>query len=544
MTSRTSLALVTALTLASLAPSAAIAGPATEDSPGASGDSSETTATPAELSEDPAEAAAGWLADQLVDGERIEVTFDFGDGPQTFPDQGLTADVVVALAAAGLAAGHIDAATDWLEAQAGFYIGTAGDELYAGSVAKLLLVAETTDRPTTFGGHDLVELLESREQDSGRFTDDSESGDFSNAISQSLAVLALERTADADPSDAAVDYLVDQACEDGGFPEQLDAEDCSSQADATAYAIQALLTVDETAVADGAVAWLVDAQGDDGGFTGAEDTANANSTGLAATALSVAGEDAAAGDAQQFLLGLQTRDCELGAGSIRYDAADGGDPVRATAQALPGLAGVGLAAASAAGASDATPRFDCPSFPDVAESNVHAGAVSELARREVIAGRIDGSFQPAADLTRGQLATIVSRAAELEPVDGDQFSDVDGHTHEDAIYALADAGIINGYPDGTFRPDRPVRRDQAASILARWLELAPVDDDQFDDIDGNTHRQQINALAEVDVARGTEDGRYLPDRSIRRDQAASLVLRALRVGEAPTGEVESATAGR
>ena len=537
MTSPTSLALVTALTLASLAPTAAVAGPTTDDSPGA-------TAAPAGATDDRAEAAAGWLADQLVDGERIEVTFDFGEGPQTFPDQGLTADVVFALAGAGLAAGHIEAATDWLEAQAGAYTGAGNEEVYAGSVAKLLLVAETTDRSTTFGGLDLVDLLESREQDSGRFTDDSESGDFSNAISQSLAVLALERTADTAPSTTAVDYLVDQACEDGGFPEQLEADDCSSQADATGYAVQALLATGETDVAGDAAAWLVAEQGDDGGFTGAEDSANANSTGLAAIALSLAGEDAAAEDAQQFLLGLQTRDCELGAGSIRYDAADGGDPVRATAQALPGLDGVGLAAASAAGASDTTPRFDCPSFPDVAESNVHAGAVSELARRGVIAGRTDGSFQPAADLTRGQLAAVVTRAAGLEPVDGGQFSDVDGHTHEDDIDALADAEVINGYPDGTFRPDLPVRRDQAAAILARWLELAPVDDDQFDDILGNTHRQQINALAEVDVARGTDDGRYLPDRSIRRDQAASLVLRALRVVEAPTDEVGSATAGR
>ncbi len=513
-----------ALLLALLAPSAAVAEPAS--------------------TEDPTEAAAGWLAGQLVDGERIEVTFDFGDGPQTFPDQGLTADVVLALAGAGVAAGQIESTTDWLEAQAGVYTGTDADEVYAGSVAKLLLVAETTERSTTIGELDLVALLEDREQASGRFTDDSQSGDFSNAITQSLAVLALERAADAAPSTTAIDYLVGQACDDGGFPEALDAEQCTGQVDATAYAVQALVAVGETEVAQDAAAWLVAEQADDGSFTGAEDTANANSTGLAATALSAAGADAAAADAQQFLLDLQTRDCELGAGSIRYDAVDGGDPVRATAQALPGLTGVDLATVSAAGASDQAPRFDCPGFPDVAESNVHAGAISELARREVIAGRTDGSFGPAADLTRGQLATIVAGAAGIEPAEGEQFTDVDGHTHEGAIHALADESIVAGFPDGTFGPDLPVRRDQVASILGRWLELAPVEEDQFDDIAGNTHRAQINALAEVGVARGTEDGHYLPDRSIRRDQTASLVLRALRIADGASPDTGSQPADR
>jgi hypothetical protein len=69
--------------------------------------------------DDPIEAAAGWLATQLVDGERMESTIE-GD---TFEDQGLTADVVLALAGAGVAAGHIEAATDWLEEQAEAYTG-------------------------------------------------------------------------------------------------------------------------------------------------------------------------------------------------------------------------------------------------------------------------------------------------------------------------------------------------------------------------------------------------------------------------------------
>ncbi|MFW5933683.1 MAG: hypothetical protein ACOCT8_03020, partial [Actinomycetota bacterium] len=73
--------------------------------------------------------------------------------------------------------------------------------------------------------------------------------------------------------------------------------------------------------------------------------------------------------------------------------------------------------------------------------------------------------------------------------------------------------------------------------------LDPVDEDRFDDIADTVHREAINALAEVEVARGTEDGDYLPARAIRRDQTASLVLRALRLADS-AGEVGSSTAGR
>jgi hypothetical protein len=489
---------------------------------------------------DPAQAAAGWLATQLVDGERIEVTFDFGEGPQTFADQGLTADVVFALAAAGVAASHVEDATDWLESQVGAYTGTAWGDVYAGSVGKLLLVAAVTDRSATdFGDADLVALLEDREQATGRYSDQTD-GDWTNTITQSLGVLGLHRTPDAAPSSEAVDYLAGQLCDGGGFPGQLDPETCTGDIDATGFAVQALLPFADTdaAIADTvetAVAWLVDVQADDGSFGGTESPANANSTGLAAAALRAAGASTATDAARGFLLALQDDCAAPEPGAIRFDAADAGDPIRATAQAVVGLLPVGLADVTAADASDDVPSFDCPfRFPDVDYGSTHARAIDALARQEIMGGRTDGTFAPAAELTRAQLASIVARAAGLPPATGDRFSDVEGSTHEGAIYALAEEGILDGYQDGTFRPSVAVQRDQAAAILARWLELAPVEVDAFSDIAGTTHRRRINALAGIDVALGTADGRYLPGRTIRRDQAASLLSRTLQHLEAET----------
>jgi hypothetical protein len=126
---------------------------------------------------------------------------------------------------------------------------------------------------------------------------------------------------------------------------------------------------------------------------------------------------------------------------------------------------------------------------------------------------------------------VLARAAEVEPVEGERFDDTAGSPHEGAINALADADVIAGYPDGTFRPSEAVRRDHVAALIGRWLELEGVEEDRFVDLDDTIHAPLINALADVDVARGDADGRFHPRRDIRRDQTASLVLRALDVLE-------------
>ncbi|MBW3619100.1 MAG: S-layer homology domain-containing protein [Actinobacteria bacterium] len=484
---------------------------------------------------DAAEAAAGWLAGRLVDGERLQTEFD----GQAYDDAGLTADAVLALAGVGVAAEHIASATAWLETQAEAYAGDGVDAAWAGATAKLLLVADVTGEDATdFGGLDLVTRLEEREVDTGdhtgRFVDSSEFGDFSNVITQSLAIVALERATDTGASEAAVDYLVRQACDDGGFPLVLDAETCTSTADGTGFAVQALVAAGATAAAGAAGDWLVATQADGGSFGGAEAASEANSTGLAGAALALLGHEEEAAAARGFLTRLQQGCDDAHPGAIPFSTEDAGDVQRATAQALVGLAAVDLATVTAAGASTDVPTFDCPArFSDVAYGeNVHTSAINELVRREVVVGREDGTYRPAAALGRGQLATFLGRAMGIEPSDGTRFSDVEGTTHAGYINALADRGIVAGYEDGTYRPNEPVGRDQIASVLARWLELEPVEEDAFSDIAGNPHRQAINALAGIDVARGTTDGRYLPGLSLQRDQAASLLVRALEWAEA------------
>lgn len=321
---------------------------------------------------DRADAGAGWLGRQLSSqSHTIEGAFG--------TDYGLTADVVLALDSAGVGQAAAARATRALKAHVIDYTGF-GDpkEFFAGAVAKLVNVAVAQQaNPRQFGSgarHDLVGNLHYLEcgqgnrptcpaADKGRFSDQSAFGDFSNTITQSLALLGLERATKPGPSVSSISYLRKQQCGNGAFPLEISTPGCTPSVDATAFAVQALNDVGgakaKAAAAD-AGAWLKRAQHSDGSFTG-NSTRNTNTTGLAAQALRAVGRDKAADKAASFIRSLQLR-CgakPANRGKIRYDKANSGDAVRATAQAVPGLAGVSLGDMSKQGARRALPTLAC-----------------------------------------------------------------------------------------------------------------------------------------------------------------------------------------
>ena len=178
-----------------------------------------------------------------------------------------------------------------------------------------------------------------------------------------------------------------------------------------------------------------------------------------------------------------------------------------------------------------------PDFPppwpglwfDDDDGSVDEAAIEALAAADVIRGCQPRFFCPAEEVTRSQFASLLVRAfPHLGPDDArDYFSDDDGSVHEAAINALAAAGIADGCEPGSFCPADPIRRDQAATMLARALPgPGPAGPDYFGDDDG-VHEAAINALAAAGIADGCGPRSFCPADPIRRDQAATMLARAL-----------------
>jgi Prenyltransferase and squalene oxidase repeat len=311
----------------------------------------------------PGQAAAGWLARQMAHGSHFTETYD----GVTYPDQGLTIDAIYAFAATGTARGYAARAIAWLARPyiLSNYIGNGTTESYAGATANVLLASEVDGQnPAAFGGVNLPARLASLLTPSGRYSDHSKYGDYSNAFSQSLAIIATSRLGGAAAS--AVNFLASSQCANGGFPLYFAQAKCVSYPDATAMDVQALLAAGKFGPAERGLRWLASAQQPDGGFIAPPGKIpNSNSTGLAGEAFAAGGWFPQAASARSFLLSVQVG-CSgkpVNQGAIAYNTNGYRKTTAAfaTAQGILGLADAGLARLSIRGARPGAPHLACPS---------------------------------------------------------------------------------------------------------------------------------------------------------------------------------------
>lgn len=117
-------------------------------------------------------------------------------------------------------------------------------------------------------------------------------------------------------------------------------------------------------------------------------------------------------------------------------------------------------------------------FTDVASGAWYNNAVSTLTRAGILDGYADGSFRPNASITRAEFTKIaVSFFKHVGGASANPFSDVpDSAWYAEFVKAAAELGLIDGYEDGTFRPNAPITRAEACTIVNRTLGRAPDKD--------------------------------------------------------------------
>ena len=150
-----------------------------------------------------------------------------------------------------------------------------------------------------------------------------------------------------------------------------------------------------------------------------------------------------------------------------------------------------------------------------------------------IVGYPDGSVQPNGSITRAEVATIFFRLltdesrAEAWSTEN-SFSDVNSSDwYNNAISTMANAGVVNGYDDGTFKPNAPITRAEFAAIAARFDTSSYSGADKFTDIAGHWAGSYINKAADLGWINGYDDGTFKPDQNITRAEAMTLVNNVL-----------------
>ena len=174
------------------------------------------------------------------------------------------------------------------------------------------------------------------------------------------------------------------------------------------------------------------------------------------------------------------------------------------------------------------------SVPVFAKPNDIAGhwaetVVAKWSDNGIISGFPDGSFRPNEAVTRAQLAVIIDNIFKFTTKADMYFSDVNGSEwFADAVAKCSQAGIISGNPNGTFEPNKPVTREQAAKMIAEAFKLTAADADAYRTFADSSSiaayaREYVSALYEAGYIAGFPGGNYEPKKGLTRAEALKII---------------------
>ena len=178
-------------------------------------------------------------------------------------------------------------------------------------------------------------------------------------------------------------------------------------------------------------------------------------------------------------------------------------------------------------------------FSDVPVDAWYAPFALQLVEEEIINGYPDGTFRPDGEITRAEFAKMMSFAVSVTAVSVTEdakdvsFSDVqEGAWYYDAVMRLASEGYINGYPDGTFKPDAKITRAEMSAIISNICgDLKVAAQKSFNDVTSDQwFYDEVMNLANAGYLEGYPDGTFKPDNNATRAEASKLVFVALNNG--------------
>ena len=175
-------------------------------------------------------------------------------------------------------------------------------------------------------------------------------------------------------------------------------------------------------------------------------------------------------------------------------------------------------------------------FSDVNPDDWFYDNVMGAANNGYISGMGDGTFNPKGATTRAQFASMIAKAMGYDDsLAGEtRFKDVPADQwYAGAITYCFDNDIISGYDDGTFQPDKTITRQEAASILKNAFNLTGNSGEKFPDDSAiaGWAKENVYAVKHSGLMKGDADtGNFRPTSTIIRAEAASILMNANRAG--------------
>ncbi|USG65114.1 Ig-like domain-containing protein [Brevibacillus ruminantium] len=147
-------------------------------------------------------------------------------------------------------------------------------------------------------------------------------------------------------------------------------------------------------------------------------------------------------------------------------------------------------------------------------------------------GNPNGTFKPDDAITREEFVALVSRAFQINPVNGNSFKDTQHSWAKGYITALVKKGIVIGNEDGTFKPDSNITRAEMVTLISRLINFEVIPNNgskYFPDIQQHWAKETINKVSQTGLIKGTDNNLFAPEDNTTRAEAIVILLRTLRL---------------
>lgn len=176
------------------------------------------------------------------------------------------------------------------------------------------------------------------------------------------------------------------------------------------------------------------------------------------------------------------------------------------------------------------PAEQQPQFSDVPASYWASDVINKLSGQGYINGYPDGSFRPDNSISRAEFATVLVKAFKLPAASGKVFDDTANHWAKDHIAAAYAAGIVSGYSENSFGPDDLITREQMAVMIVKAAKIeAATEEITFTDGDAASawSKDALAAAAQAKIMQGYPDGTFAPQNKATRAEAVTVIANAL-----------------
>ncbi|MBN6186365.1 S-layer homology domain-containing protein [Aneurinibacillus sp. BA2021] len=191
------------------------------------------------------------------------------------------------------------------------------------------------------------------------------------------------------------------------------------------------------------------------------------------------------------------------------------------------------------GSSGGGRESDHSPAPPVSNPTTQVPEKLEVQHNKYMNGYPDGTFRPDQPITRAEIAAILAAMTKPEDVNTENrkgstiYKDVfSAHWAAEPIRLLSNLHIVQGYTDGTFKPNQPITRAEMASLLVRWqkikVEAVPIN--HVKDIQDHWAKDDIAALYKRKWMHGYPDGTFKPNQHMTRAETVTVINQILHRG--------------